>query len=247
MLHGGISGSFPSFSTSASGVFKSSRSPLAPFPPSPLSGVYRSSKAPIAPFPPSPLSGLASKLSSLVDSDKSLISKPSSLPDFASKLPSLVDSAKSLISKPSSGGGFAPSDAPVVSPQLDYYKAALAGHYGMDASTAYQEALANTSYQRSVQDLMDAGLNPASLFAAGRVSGANGVSYATQLGSGFVGSGSSGGGSARSKQLFSKEFYNAMQVVGGGIAVAVSKNPFTYPVGATAAKGIMQVVNGFFR
>lgn len=147
----------------------------------------------------------------------------------------------------SSGGSVSGSSGgSVPSPGLDYYQAALAGHYGMDASTAYQEALANTSYQRSVQDMMDAGLNPTSLFAAGRVSGANGVSYATQLGSGFVGSGSSGG-SARSKNVFSKEFYNAMQVVGGGLAVAVTKNPFTYPVGASAAKGIMQVVNGFLR
>lgn len=146
-----------------------------------------------------------------------------------------------------SSGGFVSSAAPAASPALDYYQAALASHYGMDAPTAYQEALANTSYQRSVQDMLNAGLNPTSLFAAGRVSGANGVGYASQIGSGFADSGSSGGGSARSKNLFSKEFYNAMQVVGGGLAVAITKNPFTYPVGASAAKGVMQVVNGFFR
>lgn len=177
----------------------------------------------------------------------------SAINDYKSVLQSGLSSAHAVSSRfsggvsGSSGGGFASSDGSVVSPGLDYYQAALAGHYGMDASTAYQEALANTSYQRSVQDMLNAGLNPASLFAAGRVSGANGVSYATQLGSGSVGSGSSGGGSARSNKLFSKGMYNALQVVGGTLAVAVTKNPFSYPIGATAAKGIMQAANGFFR
>ncbi len=175
--------------------------------------------------------------------------RPTSALNSVLKLPGGSSSALRLPSSGfpgDSGGGYASSEASVASPALDYYKAALASHYGMDASTAYQEALANTSYQRSVQDMLNAGLNPASLFAAGRVSGADGVGYATQLGSGFVGSGSSGGGSARSKYIFSKGLYNALSVVGGGIAVAASKNPFAYPVGATAAKGIMQAVNGLF-
>lgn len=173
----------------------------------------------------------------------------SAIKDYKSVLKSGLSSASSFAggsSSGSSGGGFSSSGGSVASPALDYYQAALASHYGMDAPTAYQEALANTSYQRSVQDILNAGLNPASLFAAGRVSGANGVGYAAQIGSGFAGSGSSGGGSAKSKNLFSKEFYTAMQVVGGGLAVAVTKNPFTYPIGASAAKGVMQVVNGFF-
>ena len=159
----------------------------------------------------------------------------------ALRLPSLSGSSGS------SGGYVSSSGGSAASPGLDYYQAALASHYGMDASTAYQEALANTSYQRSVQDMMNAGLNPASLFAAGRVSGANGVSYATQLGSGYADSGSSGGGSARSRHIFSKEMYNAMQVVGGTIAVAATKNPFAYMPGASAAKGVMQAINGLFR
>ncbi len=165
------------------------------------------------------------------------------------KLPSGASSAFRLPSfSGSSGGGYASSETPVASPQLDYYQAALAGHYGMDASTAYQEALSNTSYQRSVQDMMNAGLNPTSLFAAGRVSGANGVNYATQLGSGFVGSDTSGGGgSARSKHVFSKGLYHALQVVGGGLAVAVTKHPASYFPGATAAKGVLQAINGFLR
>lgn len=174
--------------------------------------------------------------------------RPTSALSSVIQLPAGASSPLRLGSSGSSGGFSGGSPEPVVaSPGLDYYQAALAGHYGMDASTAYQEALANTSYQRSVQDMMNAGLNPAVLFASGRVSGANGVSYATQLGSGSVGSGSSGGGSAKSNKLFSKGMYNALQVVGGTIAVATTKNPFAYPIGASAAKGIMQAASGFFR
>ncbi len=174
--------------------------------------------------------------------------RPTSALNSVIKLPGGASSALRFGSSGgSSGGGYASSDGSGASPQLDYYQAALAGHYGMDATTAYQEALANTSYQRSVQDMMNAGLNPASLFAAGRVSGAQGVNYATQLGSGFVGSGSSGGGSARSNKLFSKGLYHALQVVGGGLAVAITKHPASYFPGATAAKGVLQALNGFFR
>lgn len=145
-----------------------------------------------------------------------------------------------------SGGGEASYGGSDASTGLDYYQAALASHYGMDATTAYQEALANTSYQRAVQDMMNAGLNPASLFAAGRVSGADGVGYATQIGDGFVPS-SGGGGSARSKYVFGKGLYQALQVVGGGLAVAATKRASSYFAGQSAAKGIMQAINGFFR
>ena len=177
---------------------------------------------------------------------------PPSLSNKFSRLPSIYDSAKSLASKAlsrpfgGSSGGFSAPAAPAASPGLDYYQAALAGHYGMDASTAYQEALANTSYQRSVQDMLNAGLNPASLFAAGRVSGANGVNYATQLGSGFVDSGS-GAGSARGKYVFSKGMYNALQGIGGTMAVAVTKHPASYFPGAAATKGVLNAINGFLR
>ena len=228
MLHGGISGSFGSaplniagtlrsFGSSAKQAFKDYAKLNSP------NADIRSHLG-ITPSTPRPKSIL--NLSGGASS--------------ALRLPSLSPSG-------SSGGYVSSSGGSAASPSLDYYKAALAGHYGMDASTAYQEALANTSYQRSVQDMMDAGLNPSSLFAAGRVSGANGVSYATQLGSGYADSGSSGGGSARSRHIFSKEMYNAMQVVGGTIAVAATKNPFAYMPGASAAKGVMQAINGLFR
>lgn len=221
MLHGGLSGSFRTFGSSAKQAFKDYVKLNTP-------GYNISTHLGITPSTPRPTSSISSVLK---------------LPGGASSALRLPFSSGS---SGGSGGGYASSGGSAASPALDYYQAALAGHYGMDASTAYQEALANTSYQRSVQDMMNAGLNPTSLFAAGRVSGADGVGYATQIGSGFTGSGSSGGGSARSKYIFSKGLYNALSVVGGGIAVAASKNPFAYPVGATAAKGIMQAVNGLF-
>lgn len=142
-------------------------------------------------------------------------------------------------------GGSSSSEGSGGTPALEYYNAALAQHYGMDASTAYQEALANTSYQRSVRDMLDAGLNPSVLFAAGRVSGADGVGYATQIGSGF--GGSTGGGSAKNKYVFGKGLYQALQVVGGGLAVAATKHASSYFAGQSAAKGVMQAINGLFR
>ena len=69
----------------------------------------------------------------------------------------------------------------ISAPSLDYLNADLAKHYGMDQTTAYNEALSNTSYQRAVRDMQAAGLNPAVLFGNGRVSGADGVYGATPL------------------------------------------------------------------
>lgn len=93
---------------------------------------------------------------------------------------------------------------------VNYLNADLAKHYGMDVSTAYQEALSNTGYQRSVKDMQAAGLNPAVLFGAGSGNSAAGVGYASSIDNGS-GSGSSvGTSSAKSTH----KFYHLLSNVG---------------------------------
>lgn len=89
-------------------------------------------------------------------------------------------------------------------PAIDYYAAGLAQRYGMSRETAYQEALANTAYQRAVIDMQAAGLNPASLFSAGRASAASSFH-----GSSASGGYSSGKGAADNDQLPGWLYYGA--------------------------------------
>lgn len=110
------------------------------------------------------------------------------------------------------------SDASVPA-KPDYLFADLAKAYGMDSSTAYQEALANTSYQRAVRDLQAAGINP--LLAATNLSGANGVYAAHQVGSGRVSSGVSSAKGA--DHAWYKLGRNVGSIIGGVLGFGVTR------------------------
>lgn len=153
-----------------------------------------------------------------------------------------------------STGGHSASEvysAPVTPAQLDYLNAAIASHYGMSKETAYQEALANTAYQRSVMDMQAAGLNPAVIFGAGRGSPADGVYHVSSASSGGGGSGGfsrrSSGFSKNNGKLFSTGEFYGLSAAAGLVSAVVSKNPNSYWIGQTVAQGFMTAANSLLR
>lgn len=115
----------------------------------------------------------------------------------------------------------------------DYLNADLARQYEMSRETAYQEALSNTGYQRSVADMQAAGLNPSAIFGAGSGYQASGVGYVSAAspssgGSGYVAqvgvSRRGTSGKAQSDYNLTGKQYALIQLIGAGTGALITKS-----------------------
>lgn len=114
------------------------------------------------------------------------------------------------------------------SPQFQYIDAALAQQYGMNRETAYQEALANTSHQREVQDLIKAGLNPvlSARYGGAAVFNPSGVATSSS-GGGSGGSGGSGKSSAQNLKLIGSVLGAVVTIASGSSSAGKAVSEIT--------------------
>lgn len=148
------------------------------------------------------------------------------LTKFQQKLNPNSDPDASTFFKPSSSSGkqtYQTNDDLAPAPvSVDYLNADLAKHYGMDASTAYNEAMSNTAYQRAVKDLKAAGLNPALLVQSAYAQPAASPSARAT----YVASERSGGSSRGVSTDRSSIWQGVASMVAGAVALGTSKNPW---------------------
>lgn len=141
-------------------------------------------------------------------------------------------------------GGLTPANIQ----DVDFINADLAKYYGMSKATAYQEALLNTAYQREVQDMKAAGLNPAVMYSGGRASGADTSLYPSEKRSGGGGySRRRYGSKASNGKLFSSSAYSAIQAIGGLVGIATTKRPDGFWIGSQTAKGAMGFLDAIIK
>lgn len=142
-----------------------------------------------------------------------------------------------------------PSSGAPSQPQLaDYLDAPWASAYGMSKETAYSEAMENTAYRRSVEDMKKAGLNPAVIFGAGNGYTAGSPAYVSSAPSGYGSSSSSSSSSSSGRgkssgKLFSTSAYSVMSALGGIAGAAATRSVGGYWLGVSLTQGAMNALN----